>query len=68
MLLGLIWLPVLILGLVFWVRMLIDCVTNESNQGNDKLVWVVIILFANILGALLYWAVRRPQRLAELGR
>jgi hypothetical protein len=54
--------------MAFWVWMLIDCATRESDQGNTKLVWVIIILFANFLGALLYYLVRRPQRWAELQR
>jgi hypothetical protein len=55
-------------GFLFWLWMLIDCATKESNQGNDRLVWVVIIIFTNIVGALIYWFIRRPQRYAELGR
>ncbi len=51
-------------GTLFWVWMLIDCVTNESNIGNDKLIWVIIILFTNLMGALLYYFVRRPTRLS----
>jgi hypothetical protein len=55
-------------GFLFWLWMLIDCATKESDQGNDKLVWVVIIVFTNIVGAVLYWLVRRPRRYAQLGR
>ncbi len=65
MLLAAIWLLVIVLALVFWLWVLVDCATKESSQGNDKLVWTLIILFANIVGAAIYWYVRRPQRLAE---
>ena len=54
-----------LLGTAFWVWMLIDCALNEPTAGNDKLIWVLIILFAQVLGAILYLLVRRPQRLAE---
>ena len=57
-----------LLGIVFWVWMLIDCAVNEPPDGNDKLVWVLIILFTQVLGAALYLFVRRPRRLAEIGR
>ena len=53
-------------GFLFWLWMLIDCATNESNQGNDRLVWVVIIIFTNIIGTFIYWAVRQPQREEQL--
>ena len=54
-------------GLVLWIWMLIDCATNEPSEGNDKIVWILIIVLANWLGALLYLVVRRPRRKAETG-
>lgn len=65
MVLGFLLLVAFIPVLLFWMWMLVDCATKESSQGNDKLVWVLIILFANVFGAAAYWLVRRPQRLAE---
>ena len=56
------------LSMFFWVWMLVDCATKEVSTGNDKLVWVLIILFTYVLGAALYLLVRRPRRLAEVGR
>ena len=60
-------LPALLLGTLFWVWMLVDCARHESNQGNDKLVWILIILCTHFLGAVAYFFARRPQRLRELG-
>ena len=59
----LLFLLVVILGFVFWVWMLIDCATKESDRGNTKIVWVIIIVFTNLVGALIYFFVQRPQRL-----
>ncbi len=56
-----------ILGFVFWVWMLVDCLVNEPSEGNDKLVWVVVIIFTNVIGAVIYFLVRRPKRLSESG-
>ena len=53
------------LGTAFWVMILADAATNEPDEGNDKIVWVIIIIFTTILGASLYLAVRRPHRLAD---
>ena len=50
---------------IFWLVMLVDCATRESSQGNDKLVWILIILFTHWIGALIYFLVRRPRRIAE---
>ena len=63
-------LPFLLIGValfVFWIWMLIDCATRESSQGYDKLVWIVVIALTNWIGALIYFFVRRPQRMRELG-
>ncbi|MGJ8678352.1 MAG: PLD nuclease N-terminal domain-containing protein [Akkermansiaceae bacterium] len=43
--------------------MLIDCLKNESSEGNDKVVWLLVIVFFNWLGALIYFFVRRPERI-----
>jgi peptidoglycan/LPS O-acetylase OafA/YrhL len=47
---------------VFWIRMLIEAATKEPDNGNTRLVWVIIIVFTQIIGALIYYFVRRPQR------
>lgn len=56
-----------LLATVFWILMLVDCATKESSAGNDKLIWVLVILFTHLLGALIYFFIRRPQRKRELG-
>ncbi len=61
-------LVVFIAATVFWIKMLIECVMKEPDTGNTKLVWVIIIVFTHIIGALIYYVVRRPQRYAEVGR
>ena len=55
-------------GTVLWIWMLIDCATKESSEGNDKLIWILVIVLTHLLGALIYLLVRRPQRIRELGR
>ena len=52
---------------VFWIWMLIDCVTKETGEGNDKLVWTVVIALTGWIGALIYLFVRRPERIRTLG-
>lgn len=57
--------PLLLLSLVcfaFWIWMLVDCLTNNGLQGNDKIVWVLVILFASFIGALIYFFIGRPKR------
>jgi hypothetical protein len=55
-------------GTVFWIIMLIECATKEADTGNTKVAWIIIIAVSHIIGAAIYYFVRRPQRQAELGR
>jgi hypothetical protein len=64
---GLLILPVLFLGSIFWIWMLIDCALHENGQGSDKIVWILIILLTHFLGALIYFFARRPERRRQLG-
>lgn len=43
----------------FWAIMLAECVAVEESNSLDKLIWVLVILGANIVGALIYFFVRR---------
>ena len=52
----------------FWIWMLIDCAVNEPSEGNDKIVWVLIIALTHWIGALIYFFARRPKRRALLGK
>lgn len=60
--------PISIASFVFWIWMLIDCATKETDANNNRLIWILLIVFLGVLGALLYLLIRRPQRLTELGR
>ena len=63
------FLVLLLLGsLAFWIWMLIDCATKEPDEGTDKIVWILVIIFTHLLGALIYLLVRRPKRIEEFGK
>ncbi|MFO8034200.1 MAG: PLDc N-terminal domain-containing protein [Candidatus Bipolaricaulota bacterium] len=49
----------------FWVIMLTEAATLEESNSLDKLTWVLIILLANVVGALIYFFARRPHRPAR---
>ena len=46
---------------------LISCINHESSGDNTKLIWVLVIIFLHVFGALAYLLIRRPQRIRELG-
>ncbi len=55
----LIFLMVILVALifVFWIWMLIDCLKRDFKKENDKIVWVLVIIFLHIIGAIIYYFV-----------
>ena len=39
-------------GFLFWVYMLVHAIRYE--RETDKIVWVIVIVFTNIFGAIIY--------------
>lgn len=69
--LGLRWSIPILIGLaptMIWIWALLDCAIQEEGGSNTKLLWLLIILFTNAIGAIIYLFVRRPRRRREMGR
>jgi hypothetical protein len=54
-------------GTILWIWMIVDCATKEPSEGNDKLIWILIIVLTHWIGALIYLLVRRPKRIEQYG-
>ena len=50
-----------LLAIVFWIWMLVDCVRKEFPGENEKIVWVLIVVLAGPIGAIVYFFVGRPK-------
>ncbi|MDO9593586.1 MAG: PLD nuclease N-terminal domain-containing protein [Lutibacter sp.] len=61
------WIIILI-AVFFWIIptiiALIDILKSKFN-GNDKIVWVLVVLFLNLIGAILYFTIGRKQKLTN---
>ncbi len=49
-----------VLGFVFWLWMLVDCLKRPDDEfamgGNyAKLIWILVIVFVGFIGALIYF-------------
>ena len=53
---------------IFSLWVLIDCITKEPSEGNDKIVWTIVILSIPLIGAALYYFIRRPERVKAVGQ
>jgi len=55
------------LGIIPTIIALIDIVRNEFS-GNNKIVWLLVVLLGNFLGALLYFIIGRKQKLSATNK
>jgi hypothetical protein len=64
----LLMIPLALAGTALWIWMIVDCASNEIGPGDDRLIWILVIVFTGWIGALIYLIVRRQKRKALLGR
>ena len=57
-----IWQIILFVSFFFWLFCVIDVLRNSFNS-NDKLVWILVLLFVPILGPFLYFFIGRKKRI-----
>lgn len=41
----------------FWIWMLIDCAKRRYRNDTEKIIWIIVIVLAGWLGALVYFIV-----------
>ena len=61
----LIWIVAVVFALalfVFWIWMLIHAIQNPRLDGTTKLIWVLVIIFLQALGAILYFLLGRGSK------
>lgn len=51
-------------GIILPIIALVD-ILRSNFKGNDKIVWVLVVIFFNIFGSILYFLIGRKQRLAS---
>lgn len=52
-------------GTVLWIWMLVDCVMNKRISDSQKTVWILVMIFTHLLGALLYLFLGRSTQKAQ---
>jgi hypothetical protein len=57
-------LAVAVAAFVFWVWALVDVIKTPDDgrfRAGNQLVWVLVIVFTQLIGALIYLLVGRPE-------
>jgi hypothetical protein len=63
---GMEWILVLIafsLTLVLPILAIVDIVKGEFRNSNDKLIWILVVLFMPIVGSMIYFWVGKGQKI-----
>jgi len=47
---------------VFWILMIVDCATRKFKNDTDKIVWILVILFTNLIGAVIYYFIVKRKK------
>ena len=53
-----VFLLIALVGTVFWVWMLVDCLSS-SMPNEEKILWFLVVFFLHLLGAILYFFIKR---------
>jgi len=48
--------------LAFWIWMIVDCAKRNFKNNTEKVVWILVILFAKIIGAVIYFFVVKNRK------
>ncbi len=48
---------IMIVGFVIWIMGLIDCLKRDFEKSTDKIIWILVILFLNAPGSIIYYFV-----------
>jgi len=52
----------IIFCIVFWILMLVDCVKRKFKEENEKVVWVLVIIFTHLIGAIIYYFIVKRSK------
>lgn len=47
---------------ILWVYCLLDVIRSDFRDSNMKLIWVVVLLFAHVLGPIVYLVIGKGTK------
>jgi threonine/homoserine/homoserine lactone efflux protein len=55
---------VIICGIAFMIYMIVDCALRKFDKDSQKIIWIIVIVFTSVLGAIIYYYVhgKNPRK------
>lgn len=53
--------PIIVIQLILMATALVSCIRSRETNG-PKWLWIVIIIFVNVIGPILYFVIGRRQQ------
>ncbi len=52
-----------LLLMIFWILMIVDVAKRDFKNENDKILWILIVILASWIGALVYYfVIKKPDK------
>ncbi len=52
-----------ILAMIFWIFMIVDAAKRKFNNENDKTLWILVVVLAGVIGAIVYYfVIKKPDK------
>lgn len=48
-------------GTILWIWAIINCIQNRRLSDGEKVLWVLLIIFTHLIGAIIYFIVSRSS-------
>ncbi len=53
----LVFMVAMILGIIFWIFMIIDVAKRKFPNDSDKIMWILLVVLLGVIGAIVYYFV-----------
>ena len=55
---------VVLFGLFFWIKCIVEIAKSEFKQKDQKIIWLLVTILMGFVGALIYYFAGRSSRIA----
>jgi uncharacterized membrane protein len=49
-------------SMILWIWMIIDCAQRKFKEDNEKVVWILLLVFLGVIGAIVYYFVVKRKK------